>query len=162
MVAVYTLHAHLASGHRAHRISPDLRASMTSPLVDIVDDDPGTQKLLRLLAEQAGCRVRTHAAAASALAAMRDDPPAIAVIDVQLPGSVDGLAVIAALRSAPETAGVAVVVVSAFASLADETRARAAGCDVWMSKPIDTRALRRSLVRLGGAPEQPTHDGDAR
>ena len=122
-----------------------------APLVEIVDDDPGNQKLLRLLAEQAGCRVVAHVTAEAALLAARDEPPAVAVVDVQLSGRMDGLALVRALRAAPETAAVPIMVVSAFAALADEARARAAGCDVWMSKPIDTSEFMmrlRALVEL--------------
>ena len=122
-----------------------------APLVEIVDDDPGNQKLLRLLAEQAGYRVVAHVTAEAALRAARDEPPAVAVVDVQLSGRMDGLALVRALRAAPETAAVPIMVVSAFAALADEARARAAGCDVWMSKPIDTSEFMmrlRALVEL--------------
>ena len=79
---------------------------------------------------------------------MRADPPAIAAIDVQLAGPMDGLELTRILKAAPETARIIVIVVSAFASLADEARARAAGADVWMSKPIDTRELVALLGKL--------------
>ena len=134
---------------------------MAKALVDILDDDPRNQKLLRLLVERAGCEARTHATAETALAAMRADPPAVALIDVQLPGPTDGLTVVRALKAAPETAGITVVVVSAFASLADEARAREAGCDLWIPKPVDVREFLARLARLTGTADGGPPDDDA-
>ena len=133
---------------------------MAKALVDILDDDPRNQKLLRLLVERAGCEARTHAGAATALAAMRADPPAVALIDVQLPGPMDGLAVVRALKAVPETAGIIVVVVSAFASIADEARAREAGCDLWMPKPVDVREFLACMARLTGSAADRTAGDD--
>ena len=124
---------------------------MTTALVEIVDDDPPNQKLLRVLAESAGFRTRAHTTAEAALIAMRTDPPAIAAIDVQLAGRMDGLELTRILKSAPETSRIIVIVVSAFAALADEARARAAGADVWMPKPIDTRELVALLRNLAAS-----------
>ena len=122
-------------------------------LADVVDDDPGNRKLLAILVQRAGCRVRTHTTGEEALAAMVADPPAIAVLDVQLSGAVDGIALTRALRMSPRTMAVAIVVVSAFAGVADEARARAAGCDVWLSKPINTNEFVGLIARLAGVPD---------
>lgn len=127
---------------------------MRPPLVDVVDDDPANQKLLRLLAEQAGCRVRTHVSAESALAAARDEAPVVAVIDVQLSGRIDGLALVRQLRATPATAATWIIVVSAFAGLADEMWARVAGCDLWLPKPIDTREFLLHLSQLTAASDR--------
>lgn len=127
------------------------REHVVKALVDIVDDDPGNQKLLRVLVERAGGRARVHADGAAALAAMRARPPAVAVLDVQLPGVMDGIALTRTLKAAPETARVVVAVVSASATLGDERRARLAGCDYWLAKPIDIRAFLEWLSwQLGG------------
>lgn len=114
--------------------------------VDVVDDDAAHRKLMRILVAEAGFSPRTHATAEAAFEIARLDPPSLVIADVQLPGAMDGVALTRALKSAPETAHVPVLVVSAFAAAADEARARRAGCDAWLAKPLDTREF-VSLVR---------------
>lgn len=114
--------------------------------VDIVDDDAAHRKLMRILVREAGYAPRTHATAEAALESARRDPPALVIADIQLAGEMDGVALTRALRAAPETAHLPVLVVSAFAGVADEARARRAGCDAWLAKPLDTREF-VSLVR---------------
>jgi two-component system, cell cycle response regulator DivK len=119
---------------------------MTEQFVDVVDDDAAHRKLMRILVTEAGYAPRTHATAEAAFEIARLDPPALVIADIQLPGTMDGIALTRALKAAPETAHVPVLVVSAFAAAADEARARRAGCDAWLAKPLDTREF-VSLVR---------------
>ena len=114
--------------------------------VDVVDDDAAHRKLMRILVAEAGFEPRLHAVAATALETARQSPPALVIADVELRGEMDGVALTRALKSSPETAGIPVLVVSAFAAAADEARARRAGCDAWLAKPLDTREF-VSLVR---------------
>ena len=119
---------------------------MMEQYVDVVDDDPAHRKLMRILVAEAGYAARTHAEAESALEVARGSPPALVIADVQLRGGMDGVALTRALKAAPETANVPVLVVSAFAAASDEAAARRAGCDAWLPKPLDTREF-ISLVR---------------
>ena len=119
-------------------------------LVDVVDDNPAYRKLLRLLVELGGHRVRMHDTAESAFAAMHHDPPALAVIDVQLAGPMGGLELTRELKTRAATSRVAVIVVTAHAALADEAQARAVGADAWLAKPIDTQEFTRCVARLTG------------
>jgi len=61
-------------------------------------------------------------------------------MDLQLPG-MDGLELTKKLKSDPSTRGIVVIAVTAYAMKGDEERARAAGCDGYVPKPVDTRAL---------------------
>ena len=114
--------------------------------VDVVDDDAAHRKLMRILVREAGYAPRTHATAEAAFEIARLDPPALVIADIQLSGAMDGLALTRALKATPATAHIPVLVVSAFAAAADEARARRAGCDAWLAKPLDTREF-VSLVR---------------
>jgi CheY-like chemotaxis protein len=61
-------------------------------------------------------------------------------MDLQLPG-IDGLELTRRLKSDPATRDIIVVAMTAYVMEADEERAANAGCDGYISKPIDTRAL---------------------
>jgi CheY-like chemotaxis protein len=63
-------------------------------------------------------------------------------MDVQMPG-IDGLELTRRLKSDPVTRGIVIVAVTAFSHKSDQQRALAAGCDDYIAKPIDTRALPR-------------------
>lgn len=115
----------------------------------VVDDNPTNLKLLRVLLAKEGYDVRTASSAEEALSAVRAAPPRVVLMDVQLPG-VDGLEVTRRLKADPATRGIVVVAVTAYAMKGDERRALEAGCDHYLPKPIDTRALPDLVARLMG------------
>lgn len=106
----------------------------------IVDDNPTNLKLARVLLSAEGYRVRTATDADQALAAVRESPPGLILMDIQLPG-MDGLELTRRLKADPATRGIVVLAMTAYAMKGDEERARASGCDGYVTKPIDTRAL---------------------
>ena len=127
---------------------------MTDLRVLLVEDNPRNLKLARDVLEYAGFSVTAVTSGeevhAAALAAMPD----IILMDLQLPG-IDGHAALEWLRGDPQTAGIPVVAVSAFAMQADRERALDAGFDGYLEKPISVRdfpAQVRGHVRTGGAP----------
>jgi two-component system, cell cycle response regulator DivK len=111
----------------------------------VVDDNPVNLKLLRVLLTSEGLAVRTAGHAEQALEAIRASPPRLILMDVQLPG-IDGLELTRRLKADPATRGIPIVAVTASAMKGDEERARAAGCDGYVSKPIDTRTLSALLA----------------
>ena len=68
------------------------------------------------------------------------DLPDLVLMDVQLPKE-DGYSVTRRLRENPETQSLKIIALTAHAMAQEEERAREAGCDGYISKPIDTRAL---------------------
>ena len=122
------------------------------PPILIVDDNPTNAKLLAFILTREGHAVATAGDAEQALAAIARDRPRLILMDLQLPG-VDGFELTRRLKADPATAGVVVVAVTAYAMTGDEDRARAAGCDGYLSKPIDTRTLAATIAGyLGTAP----------
>jgi DNA-binding response OmpR family regulator len=112
-----------------------------APRVLVADDEDDIRALVGLAVRRAGCTVATEVPdGTQALAAARTDPPDLAVLDVSMPG-VTGLAVCAALRADPATAGVPVLLLSAGASPADVARGLAAGADAHLAKPFPVAGL---------------------
>jgi len=106
----------------------------------IVDDNPLNLKLARIVLETAGFKVKTAVSAEDALRVLKSDTPKLILMDIQLPG-MDGLELTRKLKSDAATAAIMIVAVTAYAMSADEDKAMAAGCDGYVRKPFDTRAL---------------------
>jgi CheY-like chemotaxis protein len=75
------------------------------------------------------------------------DRPDLIIIDIQLPG-LNGLEVTERLRQIPACHHVPVVAVTAYATRGNREQAIDAGCDAYLSKPIDTRQLRRMVADI--------------
>jgi CheY-like chemotaxis protein len=121
-----------------------------APLL-IVDDNPANLRLARLLLASEGYDVRTARDAGEALAALEAFRPRLILMDMQMPG-VDGFELTRRLKADPSTREVVIMAVTAYAMKGDEERARQAGCDAYMAKPIDTRALPALIARLLSSP----------
>jgi CheY-like chemotaxis protein len=112
----------------------------------IVDDNATNLKLVAYLMRAHGFEVAIAGDADSALAAIRTQPPELILMDLQLPG-IDGLELTRRLKSDPETRSIKIVAVTAYAMKGDQDRALAAGCDDYITKPIDTRSLPGQIAR---------------
>ena len=118
---------------------------MRSNSVLIVDDTPVNLKLVRVLLSRQGFEVRTASTAEEALEMAPTFRPRLVLADIQLPG-MDGLEMTRRLKAAPETRDTVVLALTAFAMKGDEEKAFAAGCDGYITKPIDTRTF-PALIR---------------
>jgi DNA-binding response OmpR family regulator len=106
----------------------------------IVDDTPVNLKLTRILLVNEGYKVMTAASAEEALELLRSYHPQLILADIQLPG-IDGLELTRRIKKNDETRDITVVALTAFAMKGDEQKAVEAGCDGYITKPIDTRSL---------------------
>jgi two-component system, cell cycle response regulator DivK len=111
---------------------------MTGEAILIVDDNPVNLKLARVVLTAEGYDVHTAADAEEALDVLRQLKPRLILMDIQLPG-MDGLELTRRLKADPRMGGVIIVGLTAYAMKGDEAKARAAGCDGYIPKPIDTR-----------------------
>lgn len=121
-------------------------------LILVVDDNPMNAKLARAVLLGAGHEVVIAADAGEALQLIARSPPGLILMDIQLPG-MDGLELTRQLKADPATAAIPIVALTAYAMRGDDERARLAGCDDYISKPIDTRRLPTqvaALLRPGG------------
>ena len=106
----------------------------------IVDDNPTNLKLVTYLVRANGYEVATAGDASEAMAAVAANRPALILMDLQLPG-IDGLELTRRLKGDPATRDIKIIAVTAYAMKGDQEKAIEAGCDAYVTKPIDTRAL---------------------
>jgi len=115
----------------------------------VVDDDSKTLRLVRHQLEARGYSVSTALSGEKAWARILRSPPAVVLTDLHLRG-MDGLELAARIRAEESLRRVAVVLVSGNSSREDRKKARAAGCDAFLAKPVESRRLGRTIARLLG------------
>jgi len=111
----------------------------------IVEDNAANRKLLSFLLTTRGYEVRAAARADEALEMLETFAPRLILMDLQLPG-MDGLELTRRLKADPRTQHIVIIAVTAYAMKGDEERVREAGCDGYVTKPIDTRGLPRVIA----------------
>jgi CheY-like chemotaxis protein len=111
----------------------------------IVDDNAVNLKLMRVLLTGEGYTVRTAIDAEDALTVLERFTPRLILMDLQMPG-MDGLELTRRLKKAPALAGTVIVALTAYAMKGDEDKAIEAGCDGYITKPIDTRTLAPTIA----------------
>jgi CheY-like chemotaxis protein len=113
---------------------------MPSDVILIVDDNAANLKLARVILAAEGYDVRTANDAEEALRAISGDTPRLILMDIQLP-DMDGLELTRRLKADARYSDVIVVALTAYAMKGDEAKAKAAGCDGYVTKPIDPDTL---------------------
>lgn len=109
---------------------------MRAPRVLIVDDNAINVELVRAVLQADSFEVEAAGDAFTATECIRALPPDLILMDVQLPG-VNGLELTRSIKGAPATRNIIVIAFTAYAMHGDEARMLAAGCDGYLSKPID-------------------------
>jgi len=113
---------------------------VTGAPVLIVDDNATNLKLARLILSGEGYDVRTATDAEEALRVLEAFVPRLILMDIQLPG-IDGLELTRRLKRDPRSSEIVIVALSAYAMKGDEEKALAAGCDGYITKPIEPDTL---------------------
>jgi CheY-like chemotaxis protein len=120
---------------------------MAQDKILIVEDNKLNLRLTDFILRSKGYEVFSARNAQECLDACRKEKPAVILMDLQLPG-VDGLTLTRQLKSAPETQDILIVAVTARAMKTDREKALEAGCDSYISKPIDTQKLPEIIEQL--------------
>jgi len=118
---------------------------MTSEPILIVDDNAQNLKLAKVILLAEGYDVRTAIDAEDALTILESFTPRLILMDLQLP-RMDGLELTRQIKNDPARRGMIIIALTAYAMKGDDEKAFAAGCDGYMSKPIDTDALARMVA----------------
>jgi two-component system chemotaxis response regulator CheY len=115
----------------------------------IVDDDPGIRRLIATTLEDvSGYRMTEAADGEEAVARARDCRPQIVFLDIDMP-RLNGIEACRRLRSEPATAEATIVMLTGDSDDGAERDARAAGADLFLTKPFSPLQLLRLVDRLG-------------
>ena len=127
--------------------------------VVVVEDDPSIADLLDLYLRQAGYRVLLAADGQRGLELVATAAPRLLVLDVGLPGAVDGFEVCRQVRARPATAGLPILMLTARDDEIDRVLGLELGADDYVTKPFSPRELvarvRALLRRADGVPSAP-------
>ena len=113
----------------------------------VVDDNQLNLELVTEVLSAAGYVIRQAASGEQALQSVRCEPPDLILMDIGLPG-MDGHAAVRALKADPATAPIPTVALTAFAMAGDEQQALDSGFDGYITKPLHTRTLARTVARF--------------
>ncbi|MBN1141709.1 MAG: response regulator [Deltaproteobacteria bacterium] len=114
----------------------------------IVEDHPEVRKLL-LIALQDPCREFLVAGnGEEAISQARREKPDLILLDVMMPGGMNGFDVTRILKQDPVTAGCPIITMTAQIEDRDRALAIESGADDYIGKPFDLSELRKKILRL--------------
>jgi CheY-like chemotaxis protein len=117
------------------------------PTVLVVDDNRDTRVVVRWMLERWGYRVLEAGDGREAFEAVVESRPDLVLMDLSMP-VVDGFDAIRSIRGREEFARLPIIAVTAFDRAVSRDGAAAAGCDHYLSKPIDFKRLEVLVEKL--------------
>ena len=126
----------------------------------IIEDDPASLDIFETILRHGGYEVVTARNGADGLARARALLPDAVVVDIGLP-DVPGFGVLGELTDDPSTEAIPLIVCTVHVFEHDQVRARRAGADVFLMKPVDPRELLGAVNRLLREGDAPSDAEDA-
>ena len=124
-----------------------MKKQAQTPTVLLVEDTEDNRFMMRRLLELSGFNVAEATNGAEAVRSAEFERPEIILMDLSLP-IIDGLAATRRIRQLPELAGVPIIAVSAHDTADFHAEALAAGCNAYVTKPIDYSDLEDLITLL--------------
>ena len=115
-------------------------ATIMNRCILVVEDQEDNRRILRDLLTNSGYNLVEAEDGAQALTMAQHERPDLILMDVQIP-VLDGYEVTRRLKADPELRVIPIIVVTSYALSGDESKARAAGCNAYVTKPYSTRQL---------------------
>jgi two-component system, cell cycle response regulator DivK len=106
----------------------------------VVEDQEDNRRILRDLLTNAGYEIIEAENGEEALAVAARERPDLILMDIQLP-LLDGYEVTRRIKADPALCAIRIIAITSYALSGDESKARAAGCDAYVTKPYSPRAL---------------------
>jgi two-component system, cell cycle response regulator DivK len=116
----------------------------------IVEDDESAQYIFGTILQSGGYRTLTARDAHAAQALLAESLPDLIIMDVGLPGEVDGFELTRRVRSDPATRDLPILVITVYTFESDQRQAEAAGCTKFMPKPVVPSDVLTEVERLIG------------
>ena len=135
------------------------QATVPSPAVLIVDDDPDIALALHDLLGHAGYRVQMAGTGAEALAKAKAETFAVVLLDVMLP-DMDGLSVLTLLKEIDSS--LPVIMLTAFVDVAKKYGSLTEGAFGYLTKPYDAEELKALVRRAVGVKDLSTEAASAK
>ena len=110
----------------------------------VVEDQEDLRGVLRTLLTGSGYAMLEAADGETGVARAKSDRPDLILMDIQMP-VLDGYEATRRIKADPDLAATPVIAVSSFAMKGDEEKARAAGCDHYVTKPFRPMQLLRVI-----------------
>jgi len=129
-------------------MSPLKERNIVGTRVLVVDDQPYIRKLVRMTLSIGDFTVYEADNGMSALAMASNIKPKIILMDVMMPGEIDGLEACLRVKADPELADTAVIMVTARVQQADIEVGKAAGADAYLAKPFSPLQLIDTIDKL--------------
>jgi twitching motility two-component system response regulator PilH len=121
--------------------------ALTERTVLIVEDDPASLDIFTTILRHGGYHVVTAQSVAEGVEKARAILPAAVVVDIGLPDGL-GFGVLDELSDDPSTGHIPLIVCTVHVFEHDQVRARRAGADVFLKKPVEPTRLLESVNRL--------------
>jgi CheY-like chemotaxis protein len=144
----------------SRRKAPIRRQAMTG-FIFVIDDNPINLKLACDVLEFEGFTVGKAVDAEQAQEILQHTKPDLILMDIALPG-MDGLTLTRKLKADARLKDVPIVALTAFAMKGDDQKALAAGCDGYITKPINTRKLAEQIAGFLRTAAEREMDSDER
>lgn len=119
-------------------------------LILVVEDQADLRKLVALTLRPGGYEVVEVADGQAALAAIDARPPDLVLLDLMLPGGLDGLELCRRIKSDPRCSGTTVIIMTAADQAAQRERVTAVKADHYVPKPFSPRQLRTLVESVLG------------
>jgi two-component system, cell cycle response regulator DivK len=120
-----------------------------SKRVLIVEDTPDNRRIMSDLLTSSGFECFEAVDGLEGVAMAGSVRPDLILMDIQLP-KLDGYDTTRRIKADPATAAIPIIAVTSYALSGDDAKARAAGCDDYLSKPFSTRELLARVRRFLG------------
>ena len=117
------------------------------PTILLVEDTEDNRQMMRKLLEMSGYRVVEATNGEEAVKITQEERPTLILMDLSLP-IIDGLAATRVIRNMPTNRHLPIIAVSAHDTADFHAEALAAGCDAYITKPIDYPELEELVERL--------------
>jgi adenylate cyclase len=121
----------------------------------VVDDDPLNRRLLTATLEREGHRTTAATNGSDALTSLREDPPDVILLDIEMPG-IDGFEVLERIKGDETLRHLPVIMISGIDDTQSMIRCLQIGADDFLPKPFDAAILRARVT--AGLDRKALHD----